>query len=101
MATPTILIVCPECGKQIKAPENVFGKKVRCKFCQAAFVARPRTDATAPGKKEKPAGKPAKAPVSKTGAGEAAQARRRRRRGCQPLRFDRGRSVVALSQLRQ
>lgn len=39
MATP-ILIVCPECGKQIKAPENALGKKVRCKFCQAAFVAR-------------------------------------------------------------
>jgi hypothetical protein len=38
MATP-ILIVCPECGKQVKAAENVLGKKVRCKFCQAAFVA--------------------------------------------------------------
>jgi DNA-directed RNA polymerase subunit RPC12/RpoP len=66
MATPTVLIVCPECSKQIKAPEHVFGKKVRCKFCQAAFVAKPGTGKTAPGKAEKkPAGKPSKAPAAK------------------------------------
>ncbi|MGH7172893.1 MAG: hypothetical protein ACRELF_01765 [Gemmataceae bacterium] len=65
MATPTILLVCPECGKQIKAPEHVFGKKVRCKFCQAAFVAKPGTDKKVPGKAEKPAGKAAKAPPVK------------------------------------
>jgi hypothetical protein len=41
MATP-ILIVCPKCRKQVKAPADVLGKKVRCKFCQAAFVARAR-----------------------------------------------------------
>jgi DNA-directed RNA polymerase subunit RPC12/RpoP len=57
MAT-TILIVCPECGKQIKAPDNVLGKRVKCKFCQGAFVA---TKGTA----KPPAGKPAKPPADK------------------------------------
>lgn len=61
MATP-ILIVCPECGKQIKAPDNVLGKKVRCKFCQAAFVAKQGSDKVSPSK----AVKPAKAPAGKT-----------------------------------
>jgi hypothetical protein len=65
MATP-IFIVCPECGKQIKAPDNVLGKKVRCKFCQAAFVAKKGTDKSPPGKAAKPAAaKPAKAPAAK------------------------------------
>jgi hypothetical protein len=60
MAT-TILITCPECGKQAKAPEQVFGKKVRCKGCQAVFVAKPAGGKAAPGKPaKKPAAKPAK-----------------------------------------
>jgi hypothetical protein len=68
MAT-TILIVCPECNKQIKAPDNVLGKKVRCKFCQAAFVASAVGKGKAPaGKSAKPpADKPAKAPAGKGG----------------------------------
>jgi DNA-directed RNA polymerase subunit RPC12/RpoP len=45
----TITITCPECDKQIKAPAEVAGKKVRCKGCGATFLAR------APGKA--PAGK--------------------------------------------
>lgn len=67
----TILIVCPECGKQIKAPENVVGKKVRCKSCQAAFVAgspvsggnkgKPPNKPTKPEAVKKPPEKPAKA----------------------------------------
>jgi DNA-directed RNA polymerase subunit M/transcription elongation factor TFIIS len=58
MAT-TILIVCPECGKEIKAPENIVGKKVRCKSCQASFVAR-KAAGKAPAKPAKPATKPSK-----------------------------------------
>ncbi len=54
MAT-TISIVCPECGKQVKAPENVLGKKVRCKFCQAAFVASSGASKPPAGKSGKPA----------------------------------------------
>jgi hypothetical protein len=66
MAT-TILIVCPECGKQIKAPDNVLGKKVRCKFCQAAFVAsKGGGKKPAGGKPGKPAaGKSAPVPAAK------------------------------------
>jgi hypothetical protein len=67
MAT-TILIVCPECNRQVKAPQNVIGKKVRCKFCQASFVARKGPDKPPAGKSAKaPAGKPAKAPARKPG----------------------------------
>lgn len=66
MATP-ILIVCPKCGKRVKAPQNVLGKKVRCKFCQAAFVASTGGAKTQPAKPEKPSkGKgAAKSPADK------------------------------------
>jgi DNA-directed RNA polymerase subunit RPC12/RpoP len=68
MAT-TILIVCPECGKQIKAPDNVLGKKVRCKFCQAAFVASRGGGNKPTGKPGKPsAGKSAPVPAAKPAA---------------------------------
>lgn len=40
----TITIVCPECDKEMKAPANAEGKKVRCKGCDAIFVARPDVD---------------------------------------------------------
>lgn len=62
MATP-IPIVCAKCGKQIKAPESVLGKKIRCKFCQAVFVAQKGSDKMTPAKPA--AGKPAKAPAAK------------------------------------
>ena len=66
MATPTILIVCPECGKQIKAPQNVLGKKVRCKFCQAAFVADADSGKAPPAKPDKAnTAKPAKTKTAK------------------------------------
>jgi hypothetical protein len=35
----TITIVCPECDKRIKAPAAAEGKKIRCKACDAIFVA--------------------------------------------------------------
>lgn len=31
-----ILITCPDCGKQMKVPPTLAGKKIRCKGCQAA-----------------------------------------------------------------
>lgn len=66
MAAP-ILIVCPECGKQVKAPEKVLGKKVRCKYCRASFVASDSGGKARPAKPTKPpAGKgAAKSPASK------------------------------------
>ena len=36
----TITIACPKCGKQMKAPADAEGKKVRCKGCGAVFVAQ-------------------------------------------------------------
>jgi DNA-directed RNA polymerase subunit RPC12/RpoP len=65
MAAP-ILIVCPKCGKQVKAPEKVLGKKVRCKYCRASFVASDSGGNMPPAKSAKPpAGKGAKSPADK------------------------------------
>ena len=36
----TITITCPECDKQIKAPAEVAGKKVRCKACGHVFAVK-------------------------------------------------------------
>jgi hypothetical protein len=53
----TITITCPECDKQLRAPSDALGKKIRCKACGATFSARgPGGKAT----QAKPAGKPAK-----------------------------------------
>jgi hypothetical protein len=71
----TILIVCPECEKEIKAPANVLGKKVRCKSCQATFVADTKKSKGPSGKPAKPsAGKSAKAPTGKSGPNKARRA---------------------------
>ena len=67
-----ITIECPDCDKQVKAPADILGKKIRCKACGAAFTAREVEDADeveeveeAPRKKpaaKKPAPKPAPKP---------------------------------------
>lgn len=31
------VIACPDCGKQIKVPEETIGKKIRCKQCETIF----------------------------------------------------------------
>jgi DNA-directed RNA polymerase subunit M/transcription elongation factor TFIIS len=36
----TITIICPECEKSIKAPEDIVGKKIRCKGCGETFTAK-------------------------------------------------------------
>jgi DNA-directed RNA polymerase subunit RPC12/RpoP len=36
----TITIVCPSCGKKLKGPANIEGRKIRCKVCKHAFVAK-------------------------------------------------------------
>ncbi len=55
MATP-ILLSCPECKKQLKAPPEALGKKIRCKACGHTFA----VPATAAGTSA-PAAKPSKA----------------------------------------
>lgn len=64
----SITIVCPECDKEMRAPADVAGKKIRCKGCGSAFVARPDVDEDevevldeAPPKKKPAARKPAPA----------------------------------------
>ena len=34
------VITCPECDEPLKVPESVFGKKIKCKHCEHAFVAK-------------------------------------------------------------
>lgn len=47
----TILISCPECNKQLRAPSNLLGKKIRCKACNHTFLARaPAGDEHVPAK---------------------------------------------------
>ncbi len=36
-------IACPECEEPLKVPESVFGKKIKCKHCGHAFVAKDPT----------------------------------------------------------
>jgi predicted Zn finger-like uncharacterized protein len=50
------VIVCPECDKQLKVPDEVLGKKIRCKDCGNTFTAK------APAKASRPAGRPAGGP---------------------------------------
>ena len=57
----TLDVSCPNCGKQLKVPAELEGKKVKCKDCQEVF-------AVAAPKKAKPPAKPAPkaaAPVPK------------------------------------
>ncbi len=37
-------IICPECSKQFQAPPEVVGRKIRCKNCGKAFVAKKAQD---------------------------------------------------------
>jgi hypothetical protein len=59
----SIDISCPECGKVSKAPADIVGKKIRCKQCQAVFVAKAGPAGAKPaggaGKPAAPAGKAA------------------------------------------
>ncbi len=56
MAT-TIAVACPKCEKQIKAPPDLVGKKIRCKECRHVFLVEAPKAAKA---KEDPSAKPAK-----------------------------------------
>jgi hypothetical protein len=69
MAT-TITITCPYCDKQIKAPVDLLGKKMRCKGCGEAFKAEAEDDEeeARPSRPKPPAGKkaaPGKPPPGK------------------------------------
>jgi len=62
----TIEMQCPECDEPLKIPSSVFGKKIKCKFCQHAFVVKDpnpgsKNQSAKPGKPGKPVEKPAEA----------------------------------------
>jgi len=57
----SFVIACPECGKQIKVTEEVFGKKIRCKECGTAFPVK------------KSSAKPVKSPASAKPAAQSAK----------------------------
>ena len=50
----TITIICPECDQQMKASDQVIGKKIRCKGCSAVFPAKAATAKPAGPKKAAP-----------------------------------------------
>jgi hypothetical protein len=58
-----IVTSCPECKKQIKAPGDALGKKIRCKACEHVFVVEAPPRAKGPAPKAAPPAKstPAKA----------------------------------------
>jgi hypothetical protein len=47
----TVEIQCPECENPLKVPDSVFGKKIKCKQCDHAFVVKdPNAKAVKPSK---------------------------------------------------
>jgi DNA-directed RNA polymerase subunit RPC12/RpoP len=51
-------VLCPHCEQNLKVPPAVFGKKVRCKHCELAFVAEdPATKPAPKARSAKPATK--------------------------------------------
>lgn len=61
MSSP-VLIECPNCDKSLKVPPSVFGKKIKCKHCEHAFVVKDPDAPARPTKAAKPAPKPASPP---------------------------------------
>lgn len=54
----TVSVTCPECDRVVKIPEEMLGRKLRCKGCDENFVARAsRGTAKKPAKKAVPAKK--------------------------------------------
>jgi DNA-directed RNA polymerase subunit RPC12/RpoP len=48
----TVVIACTECEKQMKVPEDIIGKKIRCKECGNVFVVKKPKGAPPPSKKQ-------------------------------------------------
>ena len=57
-------ITCPECEENLKVPPSVFGKRVKCKHCNHAFVVKD-PGAKGAGSGAKPADSPP--PAAQTG----------------------------------
>ena len=45
----TLDLACPKCGKKLKVPAELEGKKVKCKDCQSVFaVTAPKAKSAKP-----------------------------------------------------
>jgi hypothetical protein len=69
LMSSTVDVACPNCKKTLKIPPTIFGKKVKCKYCEHAFVVRdPAEEAdegdARPAKPTKPGAKPAAKPAA-------------------------------------
>ena len=73
MSSP-IEMECPNCEKVLKVPPAVFGKKIKCKHCEHAFVVRGPGREAARAARSPPVRRPPPAPAKNPFAG-----RRRRR----------------------
>jgi formylglycine-generating enzyme required for sulfatase activity len=51
----SVVIICPDCNRELHGPETMLGTKVRCAGCQTIFVARSGGDEE---EKDKPRKKP-------------------------------------------
>lgn len=49
-----VAIICPECAKQFQVPAEILGRKIRCKNCGKAFVAKQAGDGGLVQKKPEP-----------------------------------------------
>ena len=64
-----VSITCPECAKQLQAPAEILGRKIRCKGCNAVFVAQKAAENKVTAKKadkkkvEKPKAEEATIPI--------------------------------------
>ncbi len=70
-----IVIACPECDKEIKAPEEAIGKKIRCKACDHVFVVKAPPSKAAPKVAKAIPAKPAKAVPAKAVPAKAVPAK--------------------------
>ena len=55
----TLDVACPNCGKALKVPAELDGKRVKCKGCDEVFAVRAPKPAAKPAPKPAAAAKPA------------------------------------------
>src|SRR5262249_36559895 len=83
------VIQCPQCGQNLKVPDNLAGKKVRCSKCANSFLAEAVTG-TPPASAPPPPRPPDEEP------GDAGAEERRSRRGGSSGRPGRGGMLLTL-----
>jgi hypothetical protein len=70
------IISCPDCGRKLRVPDNLIGKKVRCPGCQGVLVAAPASGGTPAKEPPQPAARRPAAPPPEEHVAERPRARR-------------------------